>query len=213
MLSGISKILADKESELRQDYPDKSSFGIKIKLIGYFFSGLYRSLMANWYLRNCIKGKFVSVNGKPKIKNEGEIILADRVRIWSVIERAKIFVHNGATLKIGQNSRINGCHISVTGLVDIGKNVRISPYVLILDDDFHDVKNHFEKGIQAPVVIKDDVWIASKAIILKGVKIGKGAVIAAGAVVTKDVPDYSVVAGVPARIIKSIKPEHDKILN
>lgn len=61
---------------------------------------------------------------------------------------------------------------------------------------------------QAPVVIEDNVWIAGRAIITAGVTIGTGTVIAAGAVVTKDVPPMSVVAGVPGRVIKtrSVKP-------
>ena len=54
-----------------------------------------------------------------------------------------------------------------------------------------------------PIVIEDDVWIASNSVILKGVHIGKGAVVAAGSIVTKDVPPYAVVAGVPARQIKN----------
>jgi len=61
-----------------------------------------------------------------------------------------------------------------------------------------------------PVVIEDDVWIAARSIILPGVTIGKGAVIAAGAVVTKDVPPYTVVGGVPARKIK-LRIEEDSL--
>ncbi|WP_305067252.1 acyltransferase [Mangrovivirga halotolerans] len=213
MWKNISEILKNKEKELRKEYPEKSNTSIKLKLTGYFFSGIYRSVMASYYLRKCSTGRLVSVNGRPKIKNKGSIILGDRVRLWSVIETAKIFVHNNAKLIVGQNSRINGCHISVTGLVEIGENVRVSPYVLILDDDFHDIHNHFEKGVQLPVIIEDDVWIASKAIILKGVRIGKGAVIAAGAVVTKDVPPYTVAAGVPAKIIKHIKNKHNEVFS
>lgn len=57
-------------------------------------------------------------------------------------------------------------------------------------------------SVSKPVVIGDDVWIGARSIILKGVHIGKGAVIAAGAVVTKDVPEYAIVGGVPAKVIK-----------
>lgn len=66
-----------------------------------------------------------------------------------------------------------------------------------------DVQNN-EKNAEddANIIIEDDVWIASRAIILKGVHIGRGSVVAAGAVVTKDVAPYSVVGGVPARFIK-----------
>lgn len=63
-----------------------------------------------------------------------------------------------------------------------------------------------------PVVIENDVWIGAHSIILRGVTIGTGAVIAAGAVVTKDVPAYAIVAGVPARVVKSRLPEEKQVL-
>jgi maltose O-acetyltransferase len=59
----------------------------------------------------------------------------------------------------------------------------------------------------SPIIIEDDVWIATRATILKGVHIGKGAVVAAGAVVTRNVPAYSIVGGVPARVIKTLTPQ------
>src|SRR5699024_4879937 len=141
----------------------------------------------------------------PIIENKGTIILGDRVRVWSSINRTKIYVGRGALLQVGDNSRINGVHISASQKVIIGKNVRLSPYTLILDDDFHKIDDHFGVRKKYSIIIEDNVWIASKVTIIKGVTIGEGSVVAAGAVVTKDVPPYSVAAGVPAKIIKTIK--------
>jgi acetyltransferase-like isoleucine patch superfamily enzyme len=62
------------------------------------------------------------------------------------------------------------------------------------------------EGKKQSIIIEDHAWVATRAMVLKGVRIGKGAVVAAGSVVTKDVPDYTVVAGVPARIVKTLKP-------
>lgn len=100
----------------------------------------------------------------------------------------------------------NGCSIGPKVLLDgrkglkIGKNVTIAYEAIIwtLNHDYNDV--HF-CGKGAPVTISDYVWICSRAIILPGVTIGEGAIVASGAIVTKDVPPYAVVAGVPARII------------
>lgn len=98
------------------------------------------------------------------------------------------------------------------GTITIGNGVRIAPHVMIIAADhiFDDPTRpiHRQGLRQAPVVIEDNVWIAGRAIITAGVTIGTGTVIAAGAVVTKDVPPMSVVAGVPGRVIKtrSVKP-------
>jgi maltose O-acetyltransferase len=88
--------------------------------------------------------------------------------------------------------------------VRIGRNVAIGNYVLIMDSDFHAVNDHRESGKSAPVIIEDDAWIAARVTILKGVRIGKGAVIAAGAVVTKDVSPRTLVGGVPARVLRTL---------
>jgi maltose O-acetyltransferase len=101
--------------------------------------------------------------------------------------------------EIGDNSVINAYCVIKSG-VKIGKNVSISEHVMLLTAD-HDMNNNFE-GRNNPIFIGDYVWIGTIAMILRGVKINKGAVVAAGAVVTKDVAECAVVAGVPAKVIK-----------
>lgn len=98
------------------------------------------------------------------------------------------------------------CVFGVNSEIRIGNNVLIANYVSIRDTDhvFRDVHISIEKqGIEtAPVFIDDEVWIGHGAVILKGVKVGRGAIIAAGAVVTKDVEPYSIMGGVPAKLIR-----------
>ncbi len=90
--------------------------------------------------------------------------------------------------------------------VKIGNDVRIAPYVVIISSnhvfDRTDVTIASQGLRDEPIIIEDDVWIGSRVNITAGVTIGKGAVIGAGAVVTKDVVPYTVVGGVPARVIK-----------
>lgn len=103
---------------------------------------------------------------------------------------------------IGNNSVINAkCRLDNKGAISIGNNVSISQEVMILGAD-HDPDSPGFKNRDLPVTIHDYVWIGSRATILPGVNIGEGAVIAAGAVVNKDVEPYNIVGGVPAKFIK-----------
>lgn len=121
------------------------------------------------------------------------------------IEKGATF-GNGRGIKIGSYSGI-GVDCSVHGPLSIGKNVMMGPEVVILTHthkyDNLDVPMSEQGSIIKPIVIGDDVWIGMRAIIMPGVTIGKGVIIGANAVVTKDVPDYSVVGGIPAKIIKN----------
>jgi acetyltransferase-like isoleucine patch superfamily enzyme len=110
----------------------------------------------------------------------------------------------GCRMTIGKNVTINkGATILSPGRVVIEDNVLIGPEVKIttVDHDLHDRHNLFHFG---KVTIKENAWICIGAIICPGVTIGKNAVVAAGAVVTKDVPDNVVVGGNPAKVIKKI---------
>lgn len=119
----------------------------------------------------------------------------------------KIKVQEGGFVDIGDHCSIHSFSVIYgNGGVTIGNHVRIATSVIIVPNNhnFDDIsKNIYEQGIsKKEIVIKDDVWIGAGAIILAGVTIGAHSVIAAGCVVTKDVPENSVVAGVPGRVIR-----------
>lgn len=110
-----------------------------------------------------------------------------------------------AVLEIGDKSYINhDSEIRCREYISLGKNVNIAYNALIQDSDYHTMSDEQdnEKPQTLPIVIEDDVWIGANAIILKGVTLGKGCVVAAGAVVTKSVQAHCLVGGNPARIIK-----------
>lgn len=112
----------------------------------------------------------------------------------------------GKNITIGKNVFINsGCHFQDQGSIAIGDNTLIGHNVVLATIN-HDLnpansrKNHY-----APINIADNVWIGSNATILPGVTIGEWAVVAAGSVVTKDVPPYTVVGGIPAKVMKTVE--------
>ncbi|AUG58715.1 MAG TPA: acetyltransferase [Ruminiclostridium sp.] len=115
------------------------------------------------------------------------------------------FFASGRDIEIGDNSGL-GLNCRITGPLKIGSYVMMGPDVMIFTqnhrNDRLDIPMMLQTDPKKPVVIGDDVWIAARAIILPGVTIGKGAIIGAGAVVTKDVPEYAVVGGNPARVIR-----------
>ena len=132
-------------------------------------------------------------------------------RFWlgrkSVIESYCSINNAVGDVTIGDHTRI-GIHCTVIGPVCIGNNVNLAQGITVtaLNHNFEDTTRRIdEQGISTkPVVISDDVWIGANAVILPGVTIGRHVVVAAGAVVTKDVPDNCVVGGVPAKVIKQL---------
>ena len=125
----------------------------------------------------------------------------------------KVNIEKGATFSakasLGDYSGF-GINARIHGACTIGKYVMMGTDVVIFSHnhafDRTDVPM-MQQGFQEerPVVIEDDVWIGDRVIILPGVHVGEGSILAAGAVVTKDVPPYSIVAGVPAKVIKMRK--------
>ena len=125
----------------------------------------------------------------------------------SVIESYCCINNAVGDVVIGDYTRI-GIHNTIIGPVTIGNHVNLAQSITVtaLNHNFDDANKRIdEQGVStSQTVIDDDVWIGANAVILSGVTISTHSVVAAGAVVTKDVPPHSLVAGVPAKIIKKI---------
>jgi acetyltransferase-like isoleucine patch superfamily enzyme len=139
----------------------------------------------------------------PKVINEGGEIHTGNCQFYTGV---RLEVGKGAILKVGNGTYLNRNSLVVAHRsVEIGRNCKIAWDVVIMDTDQHLVPAIENRNL--PVVIEDDVWIGCRVIILKGVRIGARSIIAAGAVVTKDIPSDSIAGGVPARVLQSLKRE------
>lgn len=125
--------------------------------------------------------------------------------IQNVAVFTPIYINYGKHIKIGKNVFINfDCTFLALGGITIEDDVLIGPKVSLITEN-HPLNPEHRKGlICKPILIKRNAWIGANATILPGVTIGKNSVVAAGAVVSKDVPDNTVVGGIPAKIIKQI---------
>jgi acetyltransferase-like isoleucine patch superfamily enzyme len=122
---------------------------------------------------------------------------------------SRVFIEHPYNVYIGSNCNINQFAIiqgSPDGQIRIGDRVTISYGAIILTASLSPNKNFsFNEHENKSVIIQDDVWIAANAMILPGITIGRHAVVGAGAVVTRDVPPYTLVAGVPAKPVRKIE--------
>lgn len=172
------------------------------------------------------------------VEVRGNVNVFDKPRIIRWGNNASIVIENGVTLDsdpfhseagivhpctlvsdhgdlyIGENTGMSGAQICCAYKIVIGRNVWLGANVTIYDTDFHSIDPYERLKLNTPaqgaeVVIEDCAWIGANAMILKGVHIGKGAVIGAGSVVTKDVPELTIYGGNPAKFIREI-PRNEK---
>lgn len=149
------------------------------------------------------RGVYISSGAEVVAQKNEEIVIGDN----SFILKGALIYPYGGSIKIGKNVGINPyCVIYGHGGVEIGDNVMIATSCIVIPF------NHNFASLQTPInlqgntckgiVIGNDVWLGARTTILDGVKIGDGAVIGAGSVVTKDIPRLSIAMGVPAQVIK-----------
>ena len=170
-------------------------------------------------------GRGVSVTGAPIISMEpnSTISVADSVALVSLSEWTALGVSRpvilrtllpGATIAIGAETGMSGTTVCAAYRITIGARVLIGADVMIADTDFHEVDQIPRRHLPIPtpserdaVSIGDDVFIGARSIVLKGSSIGNGSVIAAGSVVTGDIPAGVVAGGVPAKVLRPLRAE------
>lgn len=163
---------------------------------------------------NILKGAKIHGKGKlvlgykehPKTKQETRFSIGKNSKLningnFSAHASTDIRIFDGAELSIGSGYCTADTQIVCAKKITIGNHVAIARGVIIRDTDAHEIIGKDHEKVK-PVVIEDNVWIGNRSIIMKGVTIGSGAIVAAGAIVTKDVPKNTIVAGVPAKVIK-----------
>lgn len=221
-LSGI-----DLSNRFGTDWDSLSTFGVMVRMglwmlrgalvrwrfgsaKGMFLIGKGVTIRQASYIhvgKNFIAQDHCEING---LSQKG-LVFGDKVTIgnYAIIRPTNLYGGKaGVGLKVGNNSSIGPySYIGCSGYIEIGDNVMMSPRVSIYSENHNFSETDrpmIEQGVtRSFVIIEDDCWIAANAVILAGVTVGKGSVIAAGSIVTKDVPPYSIVGGNPARMIKS----------
>jgi acetyltransferase-like isoleucine patch superfamily enzyme len=178
-----------------------------------FFSG-YKSRIFQTFGKNVSLGRNTTYIGEKYISIGDNTSIGDNGRLTAYGYYEKTKQHFTPLLTIGNNCNIGEqSHITAINCIMIGNNVLTGPRVLITDNAHGDIdaKTLDMEPMMRPliskgkVIIGDNVWSGEGAMILPNVHIGEGAIIAANSVVTKDIPAYSIAAGVPAKIIKNIK--------
>ncbi len=168
----------------------------------------WAALRAYWYFRRATElGSKVRVWGNPAIRNRGRMVIHDRVRVYSTMARTEMGVGPDGLLEIGEGTSINwGVSIAATKLVKIGANCMIGAQVMMMDTDFHRMEpdRRMERPESEPIILEDNVWLAGRVIVLRGVTIGHDSVVGAGSVVARDIPPRSVAVGFPARVVQKL---------
>jgi acetyltransferase-like isoleucine patch superfamily enzyme len=173
----------------------------RLDYVRWWFAVMPPRIRAAWYLRGAKKvGKWPGVGGRPCVEAT-DLEIGDALKIWSTHRRT--LVSGWGRIRIGDRVFINsGSMVFSVDEITIGDDVALSSEVYITDTNSHGVEGR--DPVVAPVRIGSGTWIGTRAIILPGVTLGRRVLVAAGSVVARDVPDDSLVAGNPARVVRTL---------
>jgi acetyltransferase-like isoleucine patch superfamily enzyme len=173
-------------------------------LIGWMRAELKFALLRARGRKISVGARPVFWRGRPTLDIFGTFKVGDNCKVFASPYPARITVAPGATIEMGDTAGINyGVEIYASKSIKLGDNAMIGDLATLYDTDFHRIEEGAEVR-QGPIVLGDNVWIGRAAIVLPGVTIGDHSIVAAGAVVTKDVPPRVVVAGNPAKVVREI---------
>lgn len=221
----IQRLKHDPNYKLDQNLPSR----FLIEVLSYRGFAALRGFLLRWRMANfnglLFVGRRVTLRHKHKISVGSSVILEDYVFIDALSKNGVVLGNNvtvaknstllctgviqeiGEGLRIGDNSAVGAySYLAGQGGISIGNNVIMGPMVTMHSED-HSFENveipiRLQPTTRKGIIIEDNCWIGAKTTIVDGVHIGFGSIVAAGAVVTKDVPSLSVVGGVPARLIR-----------
>ncbi|WP_419874795.1 DapH/DapD/GlmU-related protein [Candidatus Pristimantibacillus sp. PTI5] len=156
-------------------------------------------------------GRLGRIAGKLTLRNKGRFVVGRNVSFHAKPLPSSVTVEKQAELLIGDNVFLNyGLDIGCTKSIRIGSNTIIGPMVNIIDTNFHPVDME-DQSRSKDIVISDNVWIGRGAVILPGVTIGPNSVIAAGSIVTRDIPANVLAGGTPAKVIRELQVTNEWI--
>lgn len=164
---------------------------------------LYKTLYGN----RVNFGKNILINHKFKLYGQGKLIVSDGCNLWAHEESNRFYFYSDkAEIKIGEGSQLNGITVHCLEKVSLGDNC-LAGSAVVMDTDFHQFHNpaHILYGNpkSKPVTVGNNVWLCGQCVLLKGSSIGDNSVVGFRAVVTKSFPADVVIAGNPARVVKS----------
>lgn len=147
-------------------------------------------------------GRRVTLRGRLLLRNRGHVLIGEHVYLDSSVATLELGTSAGGCLEIQDHVFINfGSALVASTHIRIGRGSLIGKHVIVMDTDLPP-DDDASLQIGAPIILEERVWLGNRSTVLKGVRIGHDSVVAAGAVVTQDVPPRVIVAGNPAKIIR-----------